>query len=173
MGNNYANMAQIVRSNEGDEFLAYFPQYEQLYNTVKTHYDALCFVLQSIYNNIVQYQLDTNTLSEREIQERFVKELSSYPQRNKYVQILLCLCNKQGESLRLYFANCELNELVELLKFFKNQKPKEKEDDEKTESELLLQGMVKPKKKKEVEKIEVNTATFGTIKRHSVKHSAY
>lgn len=34
-------MLHIVRTNEGAEFLSHFPQYAELYTTVKTVYDEL------------------------------------------------------------------------------------------------------------------------------------
>src|SRR5690606_9787686 len=38
---NAKNILQIVRTNEGEEFINYFPEFQDLYNLIKSGYDQL------------------------------------------------------------------------------------------------------------------------------------
>lgn len=47
------NMLELVRSNEGSEWLAYFPEFKELHDQTKSKYDAL---VSEIVGNYSQYQ---------------------------------------------------------------------------------------------------------------------
>lgn len=56
-------MLQIVRTNEGDEFLAYFPQFKELYQNVKGNYEKLAQRLDKYQETLSQTQ-DENQFSQ-------------------------------------------------------------------------------------------------------------
>ena len=58
---NERHMLQIVRNNEGTEFLAHFPLYKPLYNKVRSSYDAFVKTVQMALAG----QIDTQQLDRR------------------------------------------------------------------------------------------------------------
>lgn len=43
-------LVETVQANEGSEFLQYFPEFRELYENVKTRYDALCVEVAEVYD---------------------------------------------------------------------------------------------------------------------------
>ncbi len=62
-------MLNIVLTNEHSEFLAYYPQYETLYNTIKKHYDKL-------KNELIELYEESKNI---ESQKEFGKHISKHP----------------------------------------------------------------------------------------------
>jgi len=77
-GMNFQNMLKIVRTYEGSEFLAYFPEFEELYSLTKTKYNNFLEDLENIYkktvDNLEKKFGDTSNFSEDEFQKEFSKK---------------------------------------------------------------------------------------------------
>jgi len=105
-------MVEIVRSNENQEFLSYFPEYLELFNTVKERYDQAVWELNKDYQAIKDIPI------QKDFALKAVKSLCS--------GVLFSLRKGQVKSVREYFSQIPSKNLVEILKL--------KEDNERLEN---------------------------------------
>ena len=52
-GLNKRRMLEVVRLNEGDELISYFPQWSELYSSLKKIYDEYVDGIQKLYDEVI------------------------------------------------------------------------------------------------------------------------
>jgi hypothetical protein len=94
---NAKHMLQIVRTNEGSEFIAYFPEYAQLHELVQESYNTLVANLENILNkqgnpkdisNYNQLQLFTKELPEKATKADIKEFLKNYQDIDKMYSMM-------------------------------------------------------------------------------------
>lgn len=90
---NVRGMLEIVRTNEGDEFLGYFPQYKNLHKSVKLKYDEFINRMKEI---IQKMKSNSDTNVELLCADADEENLVNSVMKNEY------------ESVEEYCANCEI-----------------------------------------------------------------
>jgi hypothetical protein len=100
-GLNKRRMLEVVRMNEGSEFLSYFPQWKELYNHLKMRYDELCA-------NIEELLRKGQSLSPKE----FTKYASGYP---RLENVLWGVHSGSIPSVRAAFSKMNIKTLESLL----------------------------------------------------------
>jgi hypothetical protein len=107
-GLNKRRMLEVVRLNEGDELIAYFPKWQELYSSLKKIYDEYVNEIQALYDKVKESEIFNNE-----------KELSKHLQSlNLPITIVKLIWNmKRGnvESARSYFSTLNGRKLEELL----------------------------------------------------------
>lgn len=121
-------IVQIVRLNEGDEFLSYFPSYISVHESVKKTFSRLATRMQNLYHQMKQDR--TRMLKPGNVSETL---------HNSVLEMI----NKKVDSAQDWLSKCDLQRVIELI--LQEQTPSEKEE---TELSQLLQSRKKKKKKK-------------------------
>jgi len=94
-------MLEIVVTNEGEEFLSYFPEWTDLYNKIKIRYQSFITEVEETYH---QYQ-------HIEVQKDFALAIKHLP----YSGILFSLRSGKINSVREALRHATVQKLEELL----------------------------------------------------------
>ncbi len=95
-------MIDIVRTNEGNEFLNYFPEFEPLYREVKQRYDNLVAETERTYQEYKNIP----------VQKDFALAIQHYP----FKSAMFSVRNGRAESFQQHFAGLSMKSLENLLK---------------------------------------------------------
>lgn len=99
----YRRMIEIVQTNENEEFLSYFKEYEELHNKIKNKYNELLNVLEA------QWELHKDIVE----QKAFALKVKDF----KFSSILFSLRNKKIQSVKEGLSNTQSKHLED---YFKN-----------------------------------------------------
>jgi hypothetical protein len=100
-GMSQRKMLDIIRINEGSEFLTYFPEWTELYNELKNKYQGLVDSIAAVYTH----------RREIENQKDFALAVKDLP----YSGALFAIRSGKMKSFQEYFANCNIKTLEQLL----------------------------------------------------------
>lgn len=123
------HMLQIIVSNEGSEFLSYFPEHRNLYELVKVQYDRLVDRLQKF--------LDSGS--------------KNVP--GKYKSVVAKLSKQSDPSISTVLQEMDIKELVKLVESESRNKEEEREA-KLTQQYDDVPGIVQSKKKKKKKKLD-------------------
>lgn len=93
---------EIIRTNEGSEFLSYMPQYKDMYDSIKSKYETLIFELSNLYEEI------------KDIENQ--REFAIKAQTSKCSGLFFSLRNKKTNSVKDYLFEMNIKALVDILK---------------------------------------------------------
>jgi hypothetical protein len=87
-------LLEIVRANESEEFLAYFPEFRPAYDTVRGHYQTMC------------HEIEADFLRLRDIPDQ--KAFAAEAQKTRCSAPLFSLRSGKYRSVREHFAGCTI-----------------------------------------------------------------
>lgn len=93
---------EIIRTNEGSEFLSYMPQYIDMYNSIKEKYDNLVIELSKLYEEI------------RLIENQ--REFAIKAQGSRCAGLFFSLRNKKINTIKDYLFEMNIKSLIDILK---------------------------------------------------------
>lgn len=93
---------EIVRTNEGSEFLSYMPQYKDMYMEVKSKYDSLVQHLDNLYAKVATIENQ--------------REFAVAAQGSRCPGFFFSMRNKKTDSVKNYLYEMNIKALVEILK---------------------------------------------------------
>lgn len=100
-GMSLRRMVEIVRTNESEEFLAYFPEFEKLYREVREKYNALVVEIEAVYEEHKDIA----------VQKDFALAIKDKP----YSGVLFGLRGKKCDNVRQALQETQPDKLAEML----------------------------------------------------------
>lgn len=113
-GMSQRKMLEIIRTNEGSEFLTYFPEWKELHNQIIIKYRGLVALAEDVYE---VRKVHTN-------QKDFAMLIKDLP----YAGALFAVRSGKAKSFQEYFANCNIRTLEQLLGLKENDREVESDN---------------------------------------------
>lgn len=100
---------EIIRTNESNELLNYFPEWKEEHDLVQTAYNLIVEELECDYNRLLA-TVDTSMAP-----VVYRKEYAKYASRTKCPAVLFQLLDKRTKSVRDFFSTMRINDLLSIM----------------------------------------------------------